>query len=366
LGAKSASIGLGVVSILLTGMNLLLFYQPAVRSGFGEYAPLFLLSVSVGFLVLAALITVSVSRLLARLGDSLTAETMARRNLEIEIAHRKDLQETLSAERNSLQKRVIERTAQLTATNAQLEDAMKFKDLFFATVSHELRTPLHTIKGYSHLLQKSGEDMFTTKQHSYLERLDESSEHLLQVINDILDITRIQAGKLDLKVQPIPLQETCEGAAHFIRLEAAKKDIQVNVIFRQPVNTLMADPQRFKQILINLLSNAVKFTPENGLVGITIDSEDDYTRIEVWDTGIGIAEAEQEKIFTTFYRTSNAGMEDVQGTGLGLALVKNLVEAHNWQIGFESKKDEGSSFVIRVPQTRSEDSVMPKPLLRLD
>jgi signal transduction histidine kinase len=365
LGAKAARVSLGVVLILLTGMNLLLFYQPDLQASFGEYAPLFWLSVSVGFFMMATLITISVSRLLAKLNDSLAAETAIRQNLEIEIAHRKELQDALSAERNSLQRRVEERTAQLTITNAQLEDAMKFRDLFFATVSHELRTPIHTITGYSHLLQKSGEDIFTEKQRTYLERLDEGSEHLLQVINDILDITRIQAGKLELKIESIPLRETCEGAAHFIRLEAEKKNIQVNVIFQQPVRTIIADPQRFKQIMINLLSNAVKFTPENGLVGITIDSTGEKTKIEVWDTGIGIAEAEQQMIFTTFYRTSNAGMEDVQGTGLGLALVKNLVEAHGWQIDFESKKDEGSSFMIWIPQTSLDPSEPSQLLLRL-
>jgi Amt family ammonium transporter len=118
------------------------------------------------------------------------------------------------------------------------------------------------------------------------------------------------------------------------------------------VESIIADPQRFKQVLINLLSNAVKFTPDNGIVGVTVERMDADIALEVWDTGIGIAEEDQPKLFSTFYRGSHANTEDVQGTGLGLALVKNLVEAHGWTITLDSTKDEGSSFIIRIPHNQ--------------
>ncbi|NSW52752.1 MAG: HAMP domain-containing histidine kinase [Anaerolineae bacterium] len=352
LGPDGSKISLGINVLVLGIHNWVLYTRPGMQANFGNYTPLSWLAITVTFLVLCALINLSISRLLVGLSEALETEKSIRTNLEEEILRRRALQAELSAERLSLQQRVEQRTVELQKANTDLENAMKFKDMFLATVSHELRTPIHAISGYSHLLMKSGEETFSEKQRGYLARLDDSSEHLLQVINDILDITRIQAGKLDLKLESIPLRETCESAAHFVRVEASRKNIQVNVIFQDPVESIIADPQRFKQVLINLLSNAVKFTPDNGIVGVTVERMDAEIALEVWDTGIGIAEEDQPKLFSTFYRGSHANTEDVQGTGLGLALVKNLVEAHGWTITLDSTKDEGSSFVIRIPHNQ--------------
>jgi signal transduction histidine kinase len=282
------------------------------------------------------------------LDTTLRAEVAAREKLEeqIEVSHA--LQVQLQEERELLRERVEERTALLSAANQELLESMKFKDTFFASVTHELRTPIHVINGYTELMQKKA-DGLSNKQQGYLTHIAQGTDTLLNVINDILDITRIQAGELTLKMAVVSLEDVCRSTLAFIQAEAVRKNVEVEPLPQNVGLNLMADAQRFKQIMNNLLNNAVKFTPRGGRIGINVQQTDEALLVAVWDSGIGIPEKDIPFLFDPFFKAENRSGEDVEGTGLGLSLVKQLVEAHGWQVTVESVLDQGSTFTIHIP-----------------
>jgi Amt family ammonium transporter len=218
-----------------------------------------------------------------------------------------------------------------------------------ASISHELRTPLNSILGFAQLLQEQTFGPLTEKQARYVDHILTSGRHLLTLINDLLDLSRIEAGKLELQPEPFVLSEALTAALAEVQLQAQAKGLQLQLQVDETLSTITADPVRFKQILLNLLSNAVKFTPQGGRVTVTARPVDDaFVQIGVEDTGIGIRKEDLPKLFQEFTRLESASSKRYEGTGLGLALTKRLVELHGGTIWVESA-GEGSTFTVRLP-----------------
>jgi len=243
-----------------------------------------------------------------------------------------------------LEQRVIERTAELTHAN-------RAKNEFLANMSHELRTPLNSILGFSESLLEQRRGSVNEKQKQYLGLIHSSGQHLLGLINDILLISKIEAGKLDIQLDSVSVKEVCESSMNFIKESALKKSISLEIINEQSIEYLHADPQRLKQILINLLNNAVKFTPKNGKVSLQVqtNSEQDQIRFSVTDDGIGITYEDLKKLFTPFTQLNGGLSHQQEGTGLGLALVYKLTDLHGGSVQVESEVGKGSCFMVILP-----------------
>lgn len=250
-----------------------------------------------------------------------------------------------------LQSRVAERTAELHQINAELEQANRAKDGFLANMSHELRTPLNSILGMSESLLEQRRGQLNEYQQTSLQVIEASGRHLLELINDILDLSKIEAGMLDYYPQICRLEEICRSSLSFVRSQAFKKSITLNYSNEAEVPQISADPRRLKQILVNLLTNAVKFTPDRGQVTLQVRSEPEERLIQfsVIDTGIGIAADDLARLFTPFVQVDNRLNRQFEGTGLGLALVQKLTDMHGGSVQVESEVGVGSRFTINLP-----------------
>ena len=268
-----------------------------------------------------------------------------------DITERKLSEMALEEERATLARRVEERTVELRQANKELERASRLKDEFLAAMSHELRTPLNAILGMSEALLEEVYGDLTERQRRSLERIEESGRHLLALINDILDISKIEAGKLSLDVARFPVRGVCESSLRLITQIAHKKQITVNFEMDDTILTMMGDQRRVKQILVNLLSNAVKFTPEKGQVGLRVTGDMDKNHIQftIWDTGIGISEEDKQRLFQPFVQLDSSLSRHHAGTGLGLALVRRLADMHEGTVSLESGVGEGSTFYVHLP-----------------
>ena len=259
-------------------------------------------------------------------------------------------------ERASLARRVEERTADLQAANADLARAARLKDDFLANMSHELRTPLNAVLGLGQALQEGAYGPINDQQMKALVGIEKSADHLLAVINDILDISKIEAGKLDLDLTYVDVQSLCDVSLQMVRPAAAKKKIQLQVAHDPLVESILVDERRVKQILVNLLSNAIKFTPDEGTVGLEVTGEvaEDMVRLSVWDTGIGIPPHAINMLFHRFIQLDSGLSRKYQGTGLGLVLVARLTELHAGTVSVESPvaMGHGSRFTVRLPWYR--------------
>jgi len=264
--------------------------------------------------------------------------------------------ENLQRSNANLERRVAERTAELNRTNAELERANRAKDEFLANMSHELRTPLTSILGLSESLREQRRDPLTEHQQKSIEIIESSGQHLLELINDILDLSKIEAGKFDYYPQPISVDEICRSSLSFIRAQAAKKSIAVTYNNEDTLSKIFADPRRLKQILVNLLTNAVKFTPENGQVILQVNSdlEQDLIQFSVIDNGIGIAPEDLERLFQPFVQVDSSLNRQYEGTGLGLALAQKLTDLHGGSIQVESEVGKGSRFTINLAGKQGE------------
>lgn len=269
----------------------------------------------------------------------------------IDVTARRQAEAALNHERESLAERVKQRTAELEAANAQLARASRLKDEFLANMSHELRTPLNAILGSAEILADETFGQVSEQQNIYVDLIRESGRHLLDLINDILDLSQIEAEKLDLNRSTVELQYLCEVSLQFIRPEMERKQQQLTTQFDPKVTTIQADERRLKQILVNLLTNAVKFTPEGGQIGLDVVGHQAEERIDltIWDTGIGIAAHDLPHLFNPFEQLDGKLSRHQEGTGLGLALVLRLVELHSGQISVESQVGQGSRFVVSLP-----------------
>ncbi|MCP4698910.1 MAG: response regulator [Gammaproteobacteria bacterium] len=263
----------------------------------------------------------------------------------------------LAEERALLTRRVEEHTAELSEANAELARAARLKDEFLANMSHELRTPLNNILGLSEALQARVYGTLNQQQAQSLQSIETSGLHLLTLINDILDISKIEAGKLDLDIQEVSIRQLCQTSLIFVKQQAIKGGLQIVTDFdgaadmSQAAGMIQADPRRLKQVLINLLSNAVKFTPKGGKVGldVTCNTEQETVYLSVWDTGIGIPEAEMPRLFQPFVQAESGLSRRFEGTGLGLALVRRLVKLHGGCVSVESEPGKGSRFTVSLP-----------------
>ncbi len=239
-------------------------------------------------------------------------------------------------------------TGELEARNREIERANRLKSEFLASMSHELRTPLHTIIGFAELLEEGSEGPLNDTQKRFLTHIHRDSEHLLELINDVLDLSKIEAGQLILKREHYPLTHSIHEALEAIRPGAALKGIQLEDR-GQAKCVIDADPLRVREMLYNLLSNAVKFTPEGGTVWIESFEQTGFARITVGDTGIGIPSEEQENIFDKFYQVGNTTRGVREGTGLGLSITRELVQMHGGWIELDSAPGRGSRFTFALP-----------------
>jgi GAF domain-containing protein len=231
----------------------------------------------------------------------------------------------------------------------QIEAANRHKSEFLANMSHELRTPLNAIIGFSEVL---GERLFgelNEKQAEYTEDILSSGRHLLSLINEILDLSKVEAGRMELELATFDLPLAIDNARTFVRERATTHGITVDVKVDERLGEFLGDERKIKQILLNLLSNAVKFTPEGGRIGINAVQSNGLVEISVTDTGIGIAREDQAKVFEEFRQVGSDYAHKVEGTGLGLTLAKKFVELHGGRIWVESELGKGSTFVFTLP-----------------
>ncbi len=239
-------------------------------------------------------------------------------------------------------------TRELESRNQEIERANRAKSEFLANMSHELRTPLHTIIGFSELLSEELKGPLNEAQHRYINHIHKDSQHLLALINEVLDLSKIEAGKLQLRRESLELSALLDEVLSSIRPRAATGEIRIETSLK---NELIVDGDRIrvKQILYNLLSNAVKFTPKGGSVRVEVVAEGGFAEVSVTDTGIGIPPEEQESIFDSFHQVGAATVGIREGTGLGLPITKRLVEEHGGRIWLASEPGKGSRFSFTIP-----------------
>jgi orotate phosphoribosyltransferase len=243
---------------------------------------------------------------------------------------------------------------ELADKSRQLEVASQHKSEFLANMSHELRTPLNAIIGFSEVLLERMFGELNERQDDYLKDILSSGQHLLSLINDILDLSKVEAGRMELELSEVSLPEILEGSLTMVRERANRHGIALTIELDPTVGSIEADERKLKQIVFNLLSNAVKFTPDGGKVSISARNRGEAIEVGVQDTGVGIAPEDQEQIFEEFRQASHAHGKAREGTGLGLALARRFVELHGGQIRVESALGVGSTFTFTLPIRRGE------------
>jgi PAS domain S-box-containing protein len=277
--------------------------------------------------------------------DELTAQEKLLRQAEAEL-RQANVQ---------LEARVAARTAELSLANEALARAARMKDEFLASMSHELRTPLTGILGLSETLQMGIYGPLADPQVQPLRHIHQSGEHLLNLITDILDLSKIEAGKMELDVGPVVVDSVCQNSLQLIGELANKKSLRVSYQRDMAVDLVLADERRLKQMIVNLLSNAVKFTPDGGAVGLEVkgDAADQRVRFTVWDTGLGVSPDNQSRLFKPFVQLDSRLSRQFNGTGLGLSLVARMAELHGGSVSVESDgvPGQGSRFSFTLPWT---------------
>jgi signal transduction histidine kinase len=233
----------------------------------------------------------------------------------------------------------------------QLEAASRHKSEFLANMSHELRTPLNAIIGFSEILAEKMFGDINEKQTEYLQDILESGRHLLSLINDILDLSKIEAGRMELELGEFDLPTAIDNALILVRERATRRGIRLSSSIDPRLGMILGDERKVKQVLLNLLSNALKFTPEGGRIDVGARLDDDVAEVSVADTGIGIAPADQDAVFEEFRQVGTADKK-AEGTGLGLALSRKFIELHGGRIWVQSQLGAGSTFAFALPLQR--------------
>ena len=258
----------------------------------------------------------------------------------------------LNARNRELTEALAENTRllrELEEKSKQLEIASRHKSEFLANMSHELRTPLNSIIGFSDVLLEKMFGDLNARQTDYLQDILSSGRHLLDLINDILDISKVEAGRMELERTSFSLAEIIENALTMIRERAGRHDIALNLNLDPHLGLIAADERMVKQVVVNLLSNAVKFTPDHGQIEVSAQREDGEVRVSVRDTGVGIAPENQGRIFDEFQQAKHVAGKPVEGTGLGLTLCRKFVELQGGRIWVESQLGHGSTFTFTIP-----------------
>jgi len=238
---------------------------------------------------------------------------------------------------------------ELEAKTRQLEAANRHKDEFLASMSHELRTPLNAVIGFSEVLIEKMFGDINAKQEEYLHDILASGRHLLSLINDILDLAKIEAGRMDLDLEDFDVAQAIDNAVVLVRERATRKGLTLDTRLDRELGSLRGDQRKVKQVLLNLLSNAVKFTPEGGRIEVRAQRLDGQMEVSVTDTGIGIAAGDLEAVFEEFRQVGMDYAKKHEGTGLGLTLSRKFVELHGGRIWVKSQPGQGSTFAFTLP-----------------
>jgi PAS domain S-box-containing protein len=267
----------------------------------------------------------------------------------IDVTERRRAEQAREAERQLYMDRIERQNIDLELRNREIEKADRLKSAFLDAMSHELRTPLTSIMGFSDLLAEDAD--MTAQQQLYLGYIRQGSRHLLQLINDVLDFSKIEAGSLDLTVVEVELDRLAAETVSTIDPLAVQREIQLESDV-PPGLTVRADRHRLKQVLLNLLGNAIKFTPAGGVVRLTASRQEGAVAVAVQDTGIGIPPEEHEMIFAGFHQVGCSTRGIREGAGLGLAIVRRLIEQQGGKIWVESEPGQGSRFTFRLPASQ--------------
>jgi signal transduction histidine kinase/CheY-like chemotaxis protein len=243
---------------------------------------------------------------------------------------------------------------QLEQKTRELEVVSQHKSEFLASMSHELRTPLNAVIGFSDVLLDRMFGELNERQDEYVRDIRSSGRHLLELINEILDLSKVEAGQMELDLGPVSLPNLIDHGVAMVRERASRHGIALESAIDPALGTTMGDELKLKQVVLNLLTNAVKFTPDGGSVRISARCGDDEALVSVSDTGVGIAAADQQRIFEAFQRGDRATRTNTEGTGLGLTLSKRIVELHGGRIWMESELGAGSTFAFAIPLIRAE------------
>ncbi|MCM8801207.1 MAG: ATP-binding protein [Candidatus Omnitrophica bacterium] len=250
-----------------------------------------------------------------------------------------------------LEYKVEERTRQLTEALEEIKKVSQRKTDFISAVSHELRTPLTSIKGYASILLTGKLGQLPNEVRERLERINRHSDELVHLVNDLLDISRLESGRTIMKQEPQNLKEIIDHTIDLLAVQLKDKRIDLIVNIPEETFNIFVDRSQIERVFINLIGNAIKFTPEEGRITISSFKIKDQVQVDITDTGCGIPEKDQEKIFEEFYRVDNPINQIVKGTGLGLTLVKRIIEAHKGRIWVRSKESVGSTFSFTLPMS---------------
>ncbi|MCJ8501535.1 sensor histidine kinase [Desulfatitalea alkaliphila] len=261
----------------------------------------------------------------------------------------------LQAINKEMDQRIIQRTAELAQAMEQAKAADRIKSAFLATMSHELRTPLNSIIGFTGILLQGLAGELNPEQRKQLGMVQNSARHLLALINDVLDISKIEAGQLQLSHSTFDLKMSLEKSVQLVTPLAEKKNLPIDLEIDRDIGAITTDPRRLEQVFLNLLSNAVKFT-EKGRVRMVCRNENDHYRIAIADTGIGIGAEDLPNLFQPFHQIDTGLSRKAEGTGLGLSICKRIVDMMGGIITVESKPGSGTTFTVRLPQHQGEAS----------
>jgi len=287
------------------------------------------------------------NEMLGQIQENERALREARDDLELRVKER-------TMELENAKKEVEAFSFSILRAKDELERSSKFKDQFLSTMSHELRTPLNAVLGFSELLTDERYGTLNEKQQRYVKHIHTGGKHLLSLINDILDLSKIEAGRLQLAIENVPLSTAFAEVVDTMRPLADKRS---HTLMQQAPSEICvrADPTRFKQVLMNLIGNAIKFTLDGGEIRLSAHKLDEAIRVEVRDSGPGIPPEEQQRIFEAFYRMGETDKK-TEGTGLGLAITRRLVELHGGNLGLESQPGVGSCFYFTLPRAKTSET----------
>ena len=247
-----------------------------------------------------------------------------------------------------LEKRVEERTRELSVALEEVKRISQRKNDFVSNVSHELRTPLTSIKGYASILLSGKLGTIPQEVHKRLEKINKHSDELVSFVNDLLDIARIESGRITLKLAPLNLRSMVEEVADMLAVQMKEKQIAFSLEAEAALPEVAADYGQIKRVCINLINNAIKYTP-GGSITVRASHKNAGVQVDIIDTGCGIPEDAVNNLFVEFYRVDSTINQEVKGTGLGLAMVKQIIEAHKGKIWVKSKAGAGSTFSFTLP-----------------